>query len=967
MKPFLGQLAEQLYDKYRHDFQNLTIVFPNRRAGLFFRKYLSVYLRKPVWAPQILNIDEFVKGLSAIQSADHLTLLFQLFHAYKKVSSVKDSFDQFYFWGEMLLRDFDEIDKNLINAEDLFKNLKNQKDLENQFNYLTQEQVQVVKQFWASFEGKKSKHQEGFLQVWDILSKVYTTFKNTLLAQNIGYDGMIFRMVAENSQTSAIMEEKRKIIFAGFNALSKAEEVTIAAMIEKADAEMYWDLDQYYFDNADQEAGQFFRKYAINKIFGGTFPKVIPDHFRGLSKKVEIIGVPLAVGQAKILGQMLSEYNKINAGEAPEKTAIVLPDEQMLFPVLHSLPSDFQDINITMGYPLKDTPLYGFIEHLLNLQQHISSNKAGKTTFYYKHVVSLLKHPYVFRYDTKKASLIVESIVKTNRINVEIDELNDNSFYYKIFQKLNSAEEVFDYLLEILITINSLLKEEDKEGSEVMMEKEFVFHFYTQLKRLKEVILQQQVEFTIQTFLKLFRQIIYSLKLPFSGEPLNGLQVMGVLETRNLDFDDVYMLSMNEGQFPPSSSQSSFIPYNLRKGYGLPTYEQQESIYAYNFYRLMQRARRVYLFYNTESSIQTGGEMSRFLNQLRYEAPFQVEERILSSPIKIPFPISIIINKDEKVLEGLSVYLEDVNGQSAKALTPSAFNTYLDCTLKFYFRYVVRLYESETIEEEIDAAIFGNLLHHAMENFYKLIIHKNGHKLVREEDLNDSVAIEEAVLQAFAKHFNWRTKDDVQFSGRNIIVKEMVLKMVREIVRNDKAYAPFEILGLEDEEAGYKASIALQIDNKIEKVAVKGIIDRVDLKDNVVRVVDYKTGKDNKAFESIAGLFDRDNPRRNKAAMQTLIYSLLFAERNPYAEKIITPGLYNARELFGKNFDIKLKFKEDGSKIVESVNDARPFFGALKLEMAKLLEEIYDPLLPFTQTQNLRICSYCPYVGICHR
>src|SRR5690606_24953673 len=272
--------------------------------------------------------------------------------------------------------------------------------------------------------------------------------------------------------------------------------------------------------------------------------------FRKLPKKVEIIGVPLSVGQAKLLGQMLSAQINRKVEKSPERTAIVLPDEQMLFPVLHSLPPEFKEINITMGYPLRDTPLYGFIEHLLNLQQHIVVNKAGIVSFYYKQVVSLLKHPYVFRYNAIKASDIVASIKHDNKINIEISELDDNPFYRKIFRKLNSAEEVFDYLLDILVMINSMLKDEDHGDGEVVIEKEYVFHFYTQLKRLKEVILHQQVEFTMQTFIKLFRQIIFSLKLPFSGEPLNGLQVMGVLETRSLDFDDVYILSMNEGQFP---------------------------------------------------------------------------------------------------------------------------------------------------------------------------------------------------------------------------------------------------------------------------------------------------------------------------------------------------------------------------------------------------------------------------------
>ena len=967
MKPFLVHLSEQLFEKYGHDFHNVTIVFPNRRAGLFFRKHLSKYLLKPVWAPQILNIDEFVKGLSNIKSADHLTLLFLLFDAYKKVSPVKDSFDQFYYWGEMLLRDFNEIDKYLINADDLFRDLKDQKDLESHFEYLTKEQIEVIKQFWSSFDAKPSKHQDDFLQVWHILAKVYTTFKESLMENEVGYDGMIFREVAEQAQKTNIIGPERQIVFAGFNALTKAEEIIIGSILKNAGASMYWDLDQYYFNNPNQEAGIYFRKYAKNKNFAATFPAIVPADFLSVPKKIEMVGVPLAVGQAKLLGQMLLKQTNLDAGEAPEKTAIVLPDEQMLFPVLHSLPPEFTDINITMGYPLRDTPLYGFIEHLLNLQQNIKENKAGKIAFYYKYVLSLLNHPYVNRYNPQKASELIAIIKRNNKIAVEITELSDNAFYKKIFQKLNSANEIFDYLLDILMVINRRLEEESKEGSAVVMEKEYVFHFYTQLKRLKEIILQQEIDLTIQTFLKLFRQIIFSLKLPFSGEPLNGLQIMGVLETRNLDFDNVYLLSMNEGQFPLSSSQSSFIPFNLRKGYGLPTYEQQDAIYAYNFYRLIQRAKKVFLFYNTESGIQTGGEMSRFLYQLRYEAPVEIEEHILSNPIKVPFPVPIVIQKDNKVLDGLSIYLADASGNSIKSLTPSAFNTYLDCSLKFYFRYVVRMYESDTIDEEIDAAVFGNLLHHAMENFYNLILTKNGHKIIEKEDLDNAVFIEQAVLESFATHFDWQNIEDHQFDGRNLIVKEIVLKMVKEIVRNDMTYTPFEILGLEDDKAGYKSNVPINTESGEKRVIIKGIIDRVDLKDKVVRVIDYKTGKDNKIFESIPGLFDRNNPKRNKAAMQTLIYSLLYAESESFSDHVITPGLYNARELFGKNFSINLMIKEEGSRIAEPVRDAKPFLPALKSEMSKLLEEIYNPSMPFEQTNNLRICGYCPYAGICHR
>lgn len=964
MKPFLAELSEQLYQQHKGNLQELTLVFPNRRAGLFFRKYLSQHIEKPVWAPEILSIDEFVKRLSNLQSADQLTLLFLLYDVYKKSGATQESFDQFYYWGEMLLRDFNDIDKYLVKAGDLFTDLKNQKDIEQLFDYLTGEQVEVIRRFWSSFNDKPSKHQEDFLKVWHVLEKVYVAFRERLEQEGLGYDGMIFREVAKKAQKEALVYSGRQLIFAGFNALTKAEEIIVASMIRNANAQMYWDLDAYYFGNKHQEAGYFLRKYAKHKVFGQTFPKAVSSNFLGIPKEITMVGVPLAVGQTKLLGEILKEDFDQPQQHVPEKTAIVLPDEQMLFPVLHALPEVFEDINITMGYPLRDTPLNGFLEHILNLQQNVQESASGKVSFYYVHVLSLLKHPYFSQYNSKHADDLIKKIERTNAIRIYKEEFGEDALYKAVFCPIKSAEAIFDYLLHILTLIN--LQIGGGEGMRmVTVEKEYIFHFYTQLKRLKEIVAEQQITFTMQTFLKLFRQVIYNLKLPFSGEPLNGLQVMGVLETRNLDFDNVYILSMNEGNFPPGISQSSFVPFNLRKGYGLPTYEQQDAIYAYSFYRLLQRAKKVVLFYNTESGLQTGGEMSRFLYQLQYEAPVKVKEHILSNPIKVPFPVPVVIPKDERILVVLEEYCLNGTGELKKALTPSAFNTYLDCRVKFYFRYVAKLYEPESIQEEIDAPTFGNLFHDMMEGFYTSLLEKEA--LITAKALEVPHLLEEALEKAFRKHYHLDNAEGLELEGRDIIVREIILKMGKQIVENDKDYAPFYVLGVESEGDAYRINLVIDTALGKKTVAVKGIIDRIDLKDGVVRVIDYKTGKDDKRFESIPSLFDRNNLKRNKAAMQTLIYSLIYAESGLSGDYIITPGLYNARELFNPGFDIHLSIRDEVTKKHEPVIDARNLHAPLKEEMAKMLEEIFDPSIPFDQTNNLRICEYCPYKGICHR
>lgn len=960
MRPFLAELSEQLYQQYKDNLQDVTLVFPNRRAGLFFRKYLAQQIERPVWAPQILSIDDFVKSVSVLQSADQLTLLFILYDAYAKASPKQETFDQFYYWGEMLLGDFDDIDKYMVRAADLFVDLKNQKDIELQFQYLTEEQVAIIRRFWNSFSEKPSKHQEGFLRVWNILEKVYVQFKAQLKEEGIGYDGMIFREVAERIVKEDFEYAGRQVVFAGFNALTKAEEVIIASMVEKAGATMYWDLDRYYFDDDNQEAGYFLRRYARHKVMGGTFPKDVPDNFMRGEKQVEMVGVPLAVGQAKLVGELLESVDKDN----PERTAIVLPDEHLLFPVLHALPEAFGDINITMGYPLRDTALNGFLEHVLNLQQHAQESKSGKVTLYHAHVVSLLKHPYFLDFDPIQANAVIQNIESTNMVRVALEDMPKGGLFGKVFQQVKDTETTFEYLLEILGWIHHAMRGEDEVDRVVKVEQEYVYHFYTHLKRLKEIAKERKVVLTMPTFLKLFRQIVYGLKLPFSGEPLNGLQVMGVLETRNLDFDNVYILSMNEGNFPPGINQSSFIPFNLRKGYSLPTYEHQDAIYAYSFYRLLQRAKKVVLFYNTESGLKTGGEMSRFLYQLQYEAPLEVQERVLSNPIKVPAPKPITIAKDTRVLGLLETYCEG----GGSMLTPSAFNTYLDCRLKFYFRYVVRMYESDSMQEEIDAPAFGNLFHNMMEKFYTNLCNQKGSKLVEPQDLDNDALLYAALEDSFMEHYHWQSREEVHFEGRNLIVRDIILKMGKRILKNDQAYAPFEILRIENSKEAYTMAVPINTGQGERQVRVKGIIDRVDLKDGVVRVLDYKTGKDEKRFDSVPALFDRTDKKRNKAAMQTLMYSLLYAENEADHGHVVTPGLYNVRELFTAGFDVHLRQRDEVvSRNSTPIVDARVLLPEVKSEMQKLLEEVFDTGVPFDQTDNLRTCEYCPYAGICHR
>ncbi len=977
MTPFLKELAEHLLKKYPEQLDQVTVVFPNIRAGLFFKKYLSELIDRPIWSPHILSLEDFIKSHSSLQLLDKLSLVFRLYEVYKKHNPKEEGFDRFMYWGDLLLKDFDDIDKYAINAKVLFTDLARQKELDSTFDYLSEEQKNSILEFWKSFEGDPSLQQKSFRQVWNTLYTIYEEFKLILKKEGLAYQGMLYAEVTEQLQAEQLSYGYEKVVFAGFNALNNREEQLITLFIENRDAEVFWDVDAYYVDDEVQEAGLFFRKYRSKKAFSESFPPVLPSHLSNGSskKKIDIIGVPLSVGQSKLLGQQWRERLEGAGLSDMEKTVVVLPDETLLFSVLHSIPEEVDSINVTMGFPLQGTPLYQFFEHLLALQQHIrTQNNAAH--FYHRDVLILLKHPYLRDYNSELASKNIRAIESENKIYLSNDDIfEDEQLYSIIFQEVSKGNAIFDYLIDILLYVTTGNEQEedvsqkDRPMDSDIFEQEYAYFFYTQLNRLKDIIGQQKIHLDLNGFIRLFRQVMQSVRLPFTGEPLKGLQVMGVLETRNLDFEQVYVLSMNEDIFPASGKLHSFIPYNLRKAYGLPTYDQQDAIYAYLFYRLLQRAEKITLLYNTESGLNIGGEMSRFLLQLMYSDDFSVRRYLLSNTIELREVKEIIIRKDEAVLHDLNRFVLN-DGESAKRLTPSALNLYLSCRLRFYFRYVARIYEADTVTEEIDPMAFGNLLHKTMELVYERFIGEKGSGHIMKEDIGTLTGMVDTVLvQAFKEHYGIKEYRPFQFEGRNVIAKAIIRKFALKVLEIDREYAPFEILGLElGEKEGEALTLDFPIENGQRNIGMRGIIDRVDRKGSRVRVLDYKTGKDNKRMGTVASLFDREDDKRNKAAMQTLYYAYLYLENYPAAEGEIMPGVYNSKEMFKESFDMRLEKKVSPNKnSYAPVNDVRPLLDEFKMGLRDLLEEIFDATVPFDQTDDKKSCLTCPYRNICHR
>jgi len=944
MITFLQEVAERVAAQYA-DTSTVTLVFPNRRASLYFQHYLSKALLRPAWAPQLITIEDFFAAHTDWQEPDKLTLIFRLYEVYRQVMKTEESFDRFYFWGEMLLRDFDEVDKYLVDANLLFKDLSKLKELDETFDYLTDEQKQFLRDFWIHFDERPSASKEEFLKIWRKLPKVYTAFAKSLAAQGLAYEGMIHRQVAEKIAKGKIAYDSNKpLIFVGFNALTSAEEKLITYFVDKG-AQVYWDVDDYYVNNPVQEAGQFMREYRKQPVLAKTFHDQMPNHFANTNRQVKLTGVPQNIGQAKLLTTALEQLIK-QPGFDEGNTVIVLPDEAMLLPVMNSLPEQIGDVNVTMGFPLKSTPLYNLLDLLIEMQVQRRGN-----TFSHRQVNAILSHAYFLSLAGDEAKRLHDEIIEKNRVFVTFHDLEELSDFTRfVFRAMDPAEGT-SYLLRIVEEMGAGFA--DRQS----FDREYAYHFHQHLTRLHEV-LQSSAHITEwRGFQKLFRQVVQSQRIPFYGEPLKGLQIMGVLETRNLDFENVFVLSLNEGKLPAAARQGSYIPHTLRKAYRLPTFEHQDAIYAYLFYRLLQRAGNVQLFYNTEPDIVGNGEMSRYVQQLLIESGWKIDQAVLHNPIHIQQVQPIVIAKSESILNVLQRYVA-VNGQTAEAmLTPSVLNDYIECTLKFYLKHIAYLHEADEVEEDLDARIFGNLLHDVMFWFYEELRQKRNGAVVKEDFTGIESTLDALITKGFRKLYHLDEVEPVMYEGQRVVVREIVKEFASRILQHDEHYAPFTITLLEE-----KFDVLVPVNER--SIRIGGKIDRADVKDNQVRVIDYKTGADELAFEDIPSLFAHDQ-KRNKAAFQTMLYAYVYQLKNAIGTQTIQPGLMNRKNLFATTFKFGHELGKARNRSL--VEDARPLLQEFELYLKDLLNELFDPTVPFRQTEYNPTCSFCSFRGICHR
>ena len=953
MKEFLKSVAEDIYLKHSNNLDNICVIFPNQRAGVYFSKFLIETAKSPIFKPKTLTISDIFSNSSYLSLADDIYLIYQLYKIYKSVLSSNDSFDAFYFWGEMLLNDFRDIDKELVNTEDLFKNLKSIKEIENIFDYLSSEQKEVIKQFWSKFNDNKDSNQKKvFVSVWDSLNLIYNKFTSELKSKNIAYEGMLYRELANKIDNNIALDiDCKKIIFVGLNALNKVEQKLLFELKKTYNAEFYWDYDNYYINKSFFEASIFINQNI--KKFGSVFDKSekgIYNNFEA-DKAINVFSVTSNIGQTKLINNILEKIKSEAKNDFDEnEIAIILADEQLLIPTLNSLPQYINNVNITMGYPLKFTPILSLIDNIILLWKNSRSKSSEDKTFYYKDVLRITSHQIISIFETTETKAKIGELIAKNTINIPHNYFNELSTILKtIFTGISQSNSYSEYITNIISEIIKQVDVYNNENNDALkIEKEYLFNLYTKINILSDIIEKEKIVFEkTETYFYVLKSILQNIAVPFTGEPLLGLQVMGILETRVLDFKNLIFISVNEGILPKVSVSSSFIPYNLRKGFGLPTIENQDAIYAYYFYRLIQRAENINIIYNAEQNENSTGEISRYIKQLEYESKHNIIFNDVNFNISSQDSGNISIEKNRDIITTLKNYYEE----KTRTLSPSALNTYIDCSLKFYYKYIANIKEPKEIIENVDAAIFGTILHKSLELVYKLFEKENISKEIINKIIKSKTYIED-IRTAFSL-------SNINIEKQNILSFEIIKKNVLQVLEKDKEYTPFIILGLEKT---YEKEINFKLEDTNKSVLLKGNIDRLDQIEDSIRVIDYKTGKAEMAIEDIPDIFDSEKEKRANAVLQTMFYSYVFDNKN---NNELIPSVYQIKKIYSKDFNYKLSIKDGKKKL--AINDFSLYKKEFELLLANKISDIFNPKINFEQTKNDKHCEYCEFSDLCNK
>lgn len=957
METFLKQVAHDLYNKTEGNFTKVAIVFPNKRASLFFNEYLAQESDRPIWSPTYVSISELFRQSSDLSIADPIKLVCDLYKVFQKATGSKETLDDFYFWGEMLIADFDDADKNMADTHALFSNLKDLNKLMDNYDFLEEGQKEALSQFFHNFSiNQVTELKQRFISMWNVLGDIYTEYKALLESQSIAYEGMLYRQVIEQLDVEAL--PYNKYIFVGFNVLNKVEHTLFKKLNEAGKAMFYWDYDTFYLNKTPHEAGEFIRRNLRD------FPSELPASFfdnLNQPKEVTFIESPTENGQVRYLPQWIRE----NLTSQEKETAVVLCNEALLQPVLHALPDNVKHINITMGFPLSQTPAYSFVNALMEL--HTSGYNPNNGRYLFAEVISVLKHPYT-RQLSPEAEKLEQTLTRDNRFYPLPSELKQDNVLELLFTPRRNNLDLCSMLSEALKEVAVIYQQQAASHSDAFdqLYRESLFKTYTLVNRFHTLIESKELNVQAGTFQRLLTRVMSSSSIPFHGEPAIGMQVMGVLETRNLDFRHLIMLSVNEGQLPKAGGDSSFIPYNLRKAFGMTTIDHKIAVYAYYFYRLMQRTEKVTLVYNTATDGINRGELSRFMLQFLIEWGYPVLRKQLEAAQSPQDSTPIIIEKTPDVMERMkSVF--DIRNNPKALISPSALNCYLDCPLKFYYKYVALLSAPDEVTADIDSAKFGSIFHYAAEHIYKALTAHG--KLISKENLEtllkDEVRLQTYVDNGFKElFFNLPPNEQPEYNGIQLINSAVIVKYIQQLLRNDLRYAPFTFVGSEQR---IFENIEICTSTGDIQSRIGGIIDRIDSKGESLRIVDYKTGGDADTPANVQSLFIPDKKRSNYV-FQTFLYASIVCKklREKNDSRLVAPALLYIHRAASENYSPVIQMGEP-RKPKEPVENFAQYEGDFRENLKTLLEDIFNPDISFTQTEIEDKCAYCDFRALCKK
>lgn len=955
-KTFLEYVAEDLLKKYGIDLSRITLVFPNKRASLFLNEHLARMADGPLWSPVYTTISQLFRDRSERVVADNIKLVCDLYRIYVQCTGTTETLDHFYGWGMLMLSDFDDIDKNLADARDVFRNLSNIHELDD-VSYLSEEQREVLKRFFSNFsDDYNTELKNRFLQLWQNFGNIYNSFNDHLQEEGLAYEGALYREVVNNDLATY---DADTYIFVGFNMLQKVEQKLFTLLAKAGKAKFYWDFDRYYMEGANNEAGYYIRQYLEafpNELFNRD--DEIYNNFR-TEKVLRFISASTETIQGRFVGHWLQNEDFVRAGR---KTAVVLCDENLLQTVVHSLPSEVENVNITTGFPLAQSPVFSFVNALINLQTIGYTKSAERYRLQY--VRAVLRHPY--------------SLFLSDNCTEQLRALEEHHTYYPSRQEMavdegltlifaNLEEGVADvqtYHAKLVDWILSMLKTVGKSTQETddHLMKEAIYRMYTLFNRLHELIVSGDLSVDLITLLRLITQLVQSTSIPFHGEPAIGLQVMGVLETRNIDFDNVLLLSCNEGNMPKGVNDASFIPYAIRKAHSLTTIDHKVAIYSYYFHRLLQRAQNITILYNNATEDGHTGEMSRFMLQMLVESGHKIERLSLQAGQMPNVLQPHAVEKTDSIMQQL---------MKLDKLSPTAINRYLRCQLLFFYNTVAGLKESDEETDDIDNRTFGNIFHKGSQLIYEQLMDANF--TVSENAIKDFLADKSALLRIVDRTFNEElfkvanANQHPQYNGLQLINRGVIISYLKKLLQMDLSLTPFRILAMEKP---VEQEVVFDVDGKAHNLTIGGYVDRLDEVEEgngkVIRVVDYKTGrKPQTAVAAFEDIFSGDKVTKNHADyyLQTFLYAAIVRDSLKWnKQKLpVSPALLFIQQASAEENDPVLRVGK------ERINDIAVYHNDFWAHLKALLSEIFNKERAFMPTKDRERCTRCPYRQVCYQ